>query len=604
MALTGLRDRTLHSYADGRTWRSGPYEWLTAMADFAVAPEHPANAGITDLAAAPRNGDGAVGFDADLRLLRPACGAGSGKLLLVVPNRGLLGGVPFSTDVPLLSPAGQEPAPGDGLLLDAGWTIAWCGWQWDVLDRPGAVGLTAPQAPLDQPGQVRVEFRPDLDTPSRPLSDSSFIFTFADYPTADLEDPGAVLYRRTAPDAEPEALPRDSWRFTDETTVALDGGFRAFHWYTLVYRTWSNPVTGTGLLAVRDAAAALRAEYGFTQVYAYGVSQSGRFLRQFLAEGRNLDEAGRQVFDGVFAHIAGGRTGEFNHRHAQPSLTHVIGFGNRPPYDTAGLLAAQRAAGGVPKLMLTNTSWEYWRGDGALVHVDPVTGADLPEDPDTRVYLLRGTDHLGSIPIKDAMPGANPVHALDTQPLLRAILFALDAWVTDGASPPPSDVPRSFDGTAASRPDVITRFAGASGVHVPDPAHLNVTREVDLGADVARGIGRWPLQLGEARAAVVADVDAGGNERAGVALPAVAVPVAAYTGWNPRRPVAGLPDVLYEFLGSRLPLLQGRPAPRADYEQAVRAAAYDLVDRRHLLPPDVERTVTEALRLYDDASPR
>ena len=47
--------------------------------------------------------------------------------------------------------------------------------------------------------------------------------------------------------------------------------------------------------------------------------------------------------------------------------------------------------------MLTNTSWEYWRGDGALVHIDPDTGADLPLDPDARAYLLAGTDHVGGL---------------------------------------------------------------------------------------------------------------------------------------------------------------------------------------------------------------
>src|SRR5205085_2025305 len=129
-----------------------------------------------------------------------------------------------------------------------------------------------------------------------------------------------------------------------------------------------------------------------------------RVLRQLVHEGLNLDEAGNVVFDGMLSHIASSRLGEFNHRYAQPSLTHVIGFSNVAPYDTAGLFARQRALGGVPKTFFTNTAWEYWRGDGALVHVDPETGADLPDDPDARAYLLSGTDHLGLMPMKDMMP--------------------------------------------------------------------------------------------------------------------------------------------------------------------------------------------------------
>lgn len=66
-----------------------------------------------------------------------------------------------------------------------------------------------------------------------------------------------------------------------------------------------------------------------------------------------------------------------------------------PPYDPASLLTRQRELCGGPKLISVNSSWEYWRGDGALVHQDAVTGADLPEDRDARTYLISGTDHIG-----------------------------------------------------------------------------------------------------------------------------------------------------------------------------------------------------------------
>ena len=39
--------------------------------------------------------------------------------------------------------------------------------------------------------------------------------------------------------------------------------------------------------------------------YAFGSSQSGRFLRDFLYQGFNTDEGNRQVFDAVMANIAG-----------------------------------------------------------------------------------------------------------------------------------------------------------------------------------------------------------------------------------------------------------------------------------------------------------
>lgn len=350
MALIGLRDEKVRPFAGGRAWGShGPYETTSAVAEFAVDPLLPANHGIVDLEQAAGS-DGLARFEADLCLLHPR-GRGNGRLLFVVPNRGLLGGLPFCGDSPIQLSGPDGLDPGDGFLLDRGWTIAWCGWQWDVQRGVGSLGLNAPTVDVE-PGRLRVEFRPDTDQPDHPLSDSSVFFTFTDYPAADVDDPDAVLTRQVTPDGTPHEIPRGQWRFTDDRTVALDGGFRAFHWYTLTYRTSLCPVAGTGLLAIRDAVSWLRRTRRPTHTFAYGVSQSGRFLRQFLHEGRNVDEIGNAVFDGVFAHIAGGRRGEFNHRYAQPALTHPLGFGNLPPYDTTRLLEPQRALAPAPKLIL------------------------------------------------------------------------------------------------------------------------------------------------------------------------------------------------------------------------------------------------------------
>jgi hypothetical protein len=569
-------------------YRNRPYEWVIATAAFSVDPSAGANSRITDLTLAPRHEDGKVRFESDVRLLRPT-GQGNGKVLLVVPNRGMVGALPFSLDVAATSLAATEdPDPGDGFLLDRGWAIAWCGWQWDVYRHQGWLGLDAPVASVE-PGWMRVEFRSDVELPDHRLSDSSAAFEFKDYPTADRYDQEASLTVRTSPLGDKRMLPRESWHFGDETTVVLDGGFRPFHWYELIYRSSVAAVIGAGLLAVRDLSSWLRESHD--RVFSFGISQSGRFLRQFLHDGLNLDENGRQVFDGVFTHITGGRRGEFNGRYGQPSLTHPLSPAYGRPYDMGGLLSRQRAAGGVPKVVSTNSSWEYWRGDGALLHQDAETGEDLPEDADTRTYLLSASDHYGATPLKDLLPAANPVHHLDVAPLLRGLFVGLERWVCDGVEPPPSCVPRRANGTLVEREKVLGRFRD---VVLPDPAHLPWTPEIDPAS------WSWPLALGKPKVALVSDVDEGGNEVAGIRLPAVAAPVAAYTGWNPRVPVEGLPDVLYEFVGSRLPLQHPATVPeRADYEQMARHAARSLVDGRYLLERDLERTVTEAMRLYD-----
>jgi hypothetical protein len=571
-------------------YRDRPYEWVAATARFAIDPANSANTRIADLNLVTRDPGEMVRFESDVRLLRPI-GPGNGKALVVVPNRGMLGGVPFSLDSALTFGPTEDLDPGDGFLLDQGWTIAWCGWQWDVTREQGWLGLEAPLADVE-PGWMRVEFRLDVEEPDHRLSDSSLLFEFRDYPPSDPHDEEASLTIRSSPFGEKAVVPRHSWRFAEGSRVVLDGGFQPFQWYELIYRAAIAPVVGAGLLALRDFSASLRETHD--SLFAFGVSQSGRFLRQFLFEGLNLDERQRPVFDGVFAHIAGARRGEFNCRYGQPSLTHPITPAYGPPYDMTGLLRRQRALGGVPKVISTNSSWEYWRGDGALVHQHPETGEDLPEDADARTHLLSGTDHFGATPIKEFLPVANPTHTIDVSPVLRALFVQLVEWVGEGADPAPSCVPRRADGTAASREQVLAAFSTGT---LPDPRYLPVTPEIEPSSS------SWPLHLGASMVALVSRVTADGNERAGIALPAVAAPVGAYTGWNPRAHRTDLPDVLYEFVGSFLPLQIPVHIPdRDDYEQTVRRVGRQLVDARFLLEADLVRTVAEALKIYDDRS--
>src|SRR5262249_35018267 len=133
------------------------------------------------------------------------------------------------------------------------------------------------------------------------------------YPAADADDPNAVLTVRDAPAAERRPIPRDQWRFAreengqvvaDDSYVWLAGGFEPGKVYEVVYRTRICPVVGTGLLAVRDCTSFLRyadaaagnpAAGRTDYAYGFGISQCGRFLRQYLYDAMNLDEAGRQV---------------------------------------------------------------------------------------------------------------------------------------------------------------------------------------------------------------------------------------------------------------------------------------------------------------------
>lgn len=630
MALTKLTLASETPYEASRPFgAAGPYRLLRGTAEFAVDPLLPANREIVDLDRAPRDDAGRVGFQAGWCVLDPAEGERAARrLIFVVPNRGRVMAMPMSED---LAPVPMEAAgtdlsidPGDGLLLSQGWTVAWCGWQWDVI---AGLGLEAPVAlsggaPID--GEVRVDFSSEVPIADHPLSDTRPMASFRPYEAADVDDPAATLTVRDSLSGERSVVERERWRFArdqrgrpvpDPGYVWLDGGFEAHRVYEVVYRTATCPVVGTGLLAVRDFVSFLRRPGEAADrpgqpllsatprhVFGFGVSQSARFLRHFVHLGLNRDEAGAPVFDGVLGHIGGGRLGEFNQRYGQPSHFGYSGFGSRPPYSPSpgsGLFDRQRELGAMPKVFLTNSAWEYWRGDAALNHIDPESGRDLPDPEDTRLYLLAGTDHLGPNPMKRAMPLANPPNTLNWILLLRAAFMNLVAWVADGTEPPETTVPRLADGTAETREKVVARFEALPGAHVPDPIHLPVTRL------------EGPSVEGRTLTCYVSAVDEDGNEVAGVHLPEITAPLATFTGWNPRAPVPGRPDIIYEFAGSELRFPAG-PGARAEagdprrsvperypdpaaYQAAVGAAVRQLVAARLLLPGDAERATARAL---------
>ena len=362
---------------------------------------------------------------------------------------------------------------------------------------------------------MRADLRFDAPLAERSLNDVIPLgadappLVYGAYPTAAVDAPEAFLRVRVAQMGPSVIIPRSAWSFTSPTTIAPKGGFQPQRWYELTYRCSHAPVAGAGLLAVRDFGAHLGNEHA--GVFAYGQSQSGRFLRELLFEGLNLAEDGRQVFDGLLAEIAGARREEFNRRYAQPGLLVPMMPENGPPYDSGSLLGRQRGRGGVPKVFFVNSAAEYWRGDGALVHQDAVTGADLPEDPDVRAYLVSGTDHIGNMPgMKQTVPLVNPPHLLDQGPVVKALFAQLQEWAMDGVAPTPSMVPRQSDGTATSRETVLESFAASTW---PDPAVLPYTPEID--PDVVE----WPLPLGEPRVALFSAVDEHGNEQKPRRLP-------------------------------------------------------------------------------------
>jgi len=615
------------------------YEKLEGVLHFSADPASRANEPIADLGLAPRNARGLVEYSADFYLLRPLDG-GRGRLLLDVPNRGRKIALGMFNSTPRSNDPTSRDDFGNGFLMRHGYTVAWIGWQPDVPRRDGMMALTVPRVP-GVSERVRCEFRPNARVGALPLADRYHI----PHPVARLDDPEAELHVRDHADAPAVTLPRSAWRFPDAASVALDGGFQPGRIYDCYYRAQDPPVVGLGFTAVRDVASFLRWGTGgegnpcagtIDRSYVFGVSQSGRFLRHLLYLGLDEDEAGRFVWDAVIPHVAGGRRGEFNCRFGQPSLNAVHAVGSLFPFtddlqddpvtgQRDGLLRRLTGRAKPPRIFTINTSAEYWRGDGSLVHTDVGGRRDVVPPAYVRQYLFAGTQHTpGALPPPPADPntggrGLHPFSVVDYSPLLRAALVNLDRWVSEGVEPPPSAVPRLADGTAVAAETTRGVYAAIPGARFPD--HVQRPQRLDFGPAVERGIvATLPPKLGAPYVTFVSAVDADGNERAGIRPPELRVPLATFTGWNPRHPEQGAPGDIMAMMGSTLPFartaaerartgdprgsIEERYAGREAYLARVRQDAEAMVGTRHLLAEDVDAVVERAGALWDFVCPR
>ena len=644
-----LRERS--DVLDGRAWdKAGPYERMAGRAFFEVDPDLPANRIIADIALAPRNARGRVEFSADLYILKPRDPRqGNGTLLVEISNRGnkyLLRQFNFAR--PSNDPRTAEHF-GDGYLLEEGYTLVWVGWQFDVPDQPDLLRLFAPAArgasgPIT--GLVRSEYVPDRPVREFSLGDRTMIA----YSAADPDDPQATLTVRDRVEAPRKVIPRSEWRFAreefgklvpDPTRVWMKAGFQPGKIYEVVYRAKDPVVAGVGPAAVRDLVSYLK--YGDAPEWALlsdqkrflkraigiGTSQSGRFLRTFLYYGFNQDERGRQVFDGIIAHVAGGGRGSFNHRFAQPSRdghpfmnqfypTDIYPFADVELEDPEtglreGLLSRARQAGVVPKIFYTNSSYEYYGRAASLTHTTLDAKADVDPPPTTRIYLFAGTQHSPAAFPPGRMGTQKPVNPNDYRWPMRALLVAMQRWVAEGVEPPPSRYPRIGRGELV--PLSQLRFPRLPGVTLP--VRIRKAWRLDYGPEFRSAgiIAFEPPRIGKEFPVLVPQVDEDGNEVAGLRVPEVAVPLATYTGWNLRAPEIGAPDELYSMAGSWLPFArtraerQQRGDPRRSIEKRYRSrdeylarvneCARELAREGYLLERDIPRIVEEAARRWD-----
>lgn len=622
------------------------YELLTGTARFVIDPRNPRDTIIADADKAPRNRDSRVEFTADICILRPADPAsGNGALLVDVLNRGNKTVMRLINRASATAPAGGNALStaaefGDRFLLLQGFTIVWVGWQGDLTAGNGVMRLSAPiatdnSAPIT--GWVRVEHTPSAASATLSLAATG-------HRPYGVVDPGSTQHVLTVREASGprQVIPRGTWRFVSAEAgpaasaapssdaasapkaaserIALNGGFQPGRTYELVYRATDPFVAGLGLAAIRDVASFFkydrRAPFRAARALAFGASQSGRLLRTFLYDGFNVDESGRQVFDGFFIHAAGASRGSFNQRFAQPSFSGpaatLFPFADMPqtdPETKTGDALLARLGAQRPKIVYTNSSAEYWwLRRAALQHtsLDGKTDLALPEH--VRAHFFAGTQHTPSVfpPAADsgARAAANPN---DHRWALRALLVALDRWVKDGTKPPPSALPSIGEGTLV--PFAQVKLPSVPGLDRPSALSERAVR-LDYGPRFGRGLADYePPREGAALPILLPQVDADGNEIGGVRLPDVAVPLATFTGWNLRRPASG-GHLLAGPTGSFVPFARTRDdrMRRSDPRRAIqerygnanvylakyREAALALIDKGYLLEDDLMAIMTDA----------
>ncbi len=619
-------DRT-EPFADGASFgTAGAYERVVGVARGEVDPRDPANAGIVNLDRAPRNVRGLVEYETDFFLLRPTDPAkGNGKIVYEVNNRGRKLLFLYFMDA---TTGGNDPRTaadvGDGLLLRQGYTLAWSGWDPGAPRAAGGLAMEAPVASADGRPIVRT-IRDELVSGTRGQPVEVFRLS---YEAATLDQAAARLTVRRNEAHPASEVPAGEWAYVDGRSIRLlPAGTRPGPGtiYDFKYPARDPAVLGLGLAATRDFVAFLRYEpggpaapnpagSGIRAVLAVGISQSGRYLRDHIAQGFNRDEAGRRVFDGVLAHISGVGRVFLNAEFGQPARTNTqhedhLMPENEFPFSSARLAdpvtgrtaALLRGDGSDPRLIEVNTSTEYWQKGASLLHTDPLGRRDVALPAGVRAYLVAGTQHGGRAGLTAAPgPCANPRNPHSPSPALRALLVALDRWVSDGVEPPPSRVPSLANGTLVA-PDA-TGFPPIPGVRrVLEVNRLSVFGDwVDPRPDPSKTYR--PL---------VSRVDRDGNEVAGIRLPAIAVPLGTHTGWNVYRepfPDGELCDRDGTFAafartraerlaaGDPRPSLAERYGSHAAYVARVDAATAALVGARLLLPEDAERIRANARR--------
>lgn len=566
------------------------YQSISGVVHFTLDPDSELNGAVIDIDYAPVNGDGLVEYAADFRLLVPS--DANGGLLYNVNNRG---GSVFPPERSLLHP-----------LSGMGFTYLATGWINELSPRAGRLRLHAPIVGSAQQritGQVRYEVSVSEAAEKVNIAGNGHL---AYEPTA-TGLAAASLTRRLYQD-DPR-IPIERSQFQLEVVAESDsnqpivnlsvaGGFQPGMLYELVYEARDPVLAGAGMAAIRDMVSAIRfgdaadqlAQLGLPEIdstVAWGNSQSGRLLRQFVYDGFNEDLNGRKVFDGVIPVIAGSGYGMFNNRFAMPTRTNGQHSNHLYPNDlfpftygesidpftgrTDSILGKAVASNTVPKVMHIQTSNEYWVRGGSLPHTNPQGTEDAVLPEEVRFYSIGGSQHgSGDGRPRAATSGQLPRNPNMWAPIADSLLVAMYDWVEFDEAPPASRYPKIADGSLV--PAHIDGHINSRawnqlrGISHPDALYTPSFANYGDRWMEERIIDIHPLTTDMYYNALVPAVNSNNNDsgKTTVLPPLTQVPLATFVPWNLRAVSTGAEKSLARLSGGYIPL----PVSMAAAEQS------------------------------------
>lgn len=599
----------------------GTYKYILAEATGKVNANDPCVSTIVDLKNSA-DASGLISYKFDVVMLTPTDASKSnGSLLYIVNNRTNSsafealndgsGNDLFGNVAPVIPTSGVDVVTGvgagTGYLMKQGMTVVFSGWQGD---RPStlsgssaaitsttkwyAPGMTLPVAKDNGAkitGLVQDEFIADNAT-------SNLLGTY--YPRV-ANSAATLTIRRTATDA-PITVDPSLWTYTAGTGVAEGGntGATGFGFVTIdrakvrastsyaaamdagsdngaIYHfnyTATDPKPmGLGFLGVRDLISFFKYEKNdlvgnvnpvagvITTTLGTGISQSGRFLRDFLWMGFNTDKQLRTVFDGLLPLVGGSRKTYTNYRWSKPgdySRQHETHYtpGDQFPFaystitdplsgKTDGLMKKCAETNNCPKVFQYDSPIEFGGARASLVSTDGA-GKDIEIPSNVRLFYVAGTSHGPQQLAANAksqpdytVDRAVAATAASTSPgalnastaFYRALISNLDGWVKGSATPLSSNWPKVADGTMAV-PTADPKSLTAIDLPLLGLAYTGVYNTLTLNDESVIPT----LPSNKAYVVHLPTQDGQGNSKAGVKMPDIATPLATFVGYSIRKP--------------------------------------------------------------------